>query len=169
MRHFLLCCSSHPDTAQIYRNEVEAGQAFKESGLARSDVFITTKWSGMDGLDIPTSIQNSLKKVRRFQLRQCPILISIATAWRVLCGPVSDPLTSACKSGHPNCMVANGEGERRRPCEVRPVNLLFSSLTFNLNKSMKEYRDQQFWRCGHGNAAQFRQDKACRESGVCLL
>jgi len=53
----------HIDTAQIYRNEVEAGQAFKESGLARSDVFITTKWSGMDGLDIPTSIQNSLKNL----------------------------------------------------------------------------------------------------------
>lgn len=53
----------YKDTAQIYRNEVEAGKAFKDSGLARSEVFITTKWSGMDGLDIPTSIQNSLKNV----------------------------------------------------------------------------------------------------------
>lgn len=54
---------SHIDTAQSYRNEAEAGQAFKESGLAREDVFITTKWSGSDGLDVPTSIENSLKNV----------------------------------------------------------------------------------------------------------
>ncbi|OCB90994.1 Aldo/keto reductase [Sanghuangporus baumii] len=52
---------SHIDTAQAYQNEAEAGQAFKESGLARNDVFITTKWSGRDGLDIQTSIHNSLK------------------------------------------------------------------------------------------------------------
>lgn len=56
------------DTAQSYRNEVEAGQALKESGLSRSDVFITTKYSGLDGLDIPTSIQNSLKNVRMYHM-----------------------------------------------------------------------------------------------------
>ena len=56
------------DTAQIYRNELEAGQAIKESGLSRSDIFVTTKWSGMDGLDIPTSIDNSLKNVLDFYL-----------------------------------------------------------------------------------------------------
>lgn len=51
----------HVDTAQAYRNEQQAGQALKDSGLSRSDVFVTTKWSGLDGLDIETSIQNSLK------------------------------------------------------------------------------------------------------------
>lgn len=51
------------DTAQSYRNEVEAGQALKDSGLARSDVFVTTKFSGSDGLDVPTSIRNSVKNV----------------------------------------------------------------------------------------------------------
>jgi diketogulonate reductase-like aldo/keto reductase len=54
-----------PDTAQIYDNEEEAGAAIRESGLSRSDIFITTKYSGVGGLDIPTSIQNSLKKVRK--------------------------------------------------------------------------------------------------------
>jgi len=44
----------HIDTAQSYQNEKEAGQAFKESGLSRKDVFITTKYSGRNGLDIPT-------------------------------------------------------------------------------------------------------------------
>jgi len=54
---------SHIDTAQYYRNEAEAGIAIRESGLARSDVYITTKYSGIDGLDIETSIQNSLKNL----------------------------------------------------------------------------------------------------------
>ncbi|KAI0360739.1 Aldo/keto reductase [Trametes cingulata] len=52
---------SHIDTAQAYRNEEEAGKAIRESGLAREDIYITTKFSGRDGLDIETSIQNSLK------------------------------------------------------------------------------------------------------------
>lgn len=58
--------SLYIDTAQAYGNEEEAGRAFHESGLARSDVFITTKFSGRDGLDIETSIQNSLKNVRTY-------------------------------------------------------------------------------------------------------
>ncbi|KAI0300555.1 Aldo/keto reductase [Multifurca ochricompacta] len=53
----------HVDTAQMYRNEEEAGKAVQESGLARKDIFITTKYSGLNGLDIETSIQNSLKNL----------------------------------------------------------------------------------------------------------
>ncbi|KAK0430251.1 Aldo/keto reductase [Armillaria borealis] len=54
---------NHFDTAQSYRNETEAGIAIRESGLARNELFITTKYSGLDGLDIKTSIQNSLKNL----------------------------------------------------------------------------------------------------------
>ncbi|KAI0338423.1 Aldo/keto reductase [Trametopsis cervina] len=77
----------HIDTAQSYRNEVEAGKALSESGLAREDVFITTKYSGTDGLDIETSIQNSLKnlgvKYVDLYLIHSPRLAQpdIATAW----------------------------------------------------------------------------------------
>ena len=56
-------CVYVTDTAQSYRNEAEAGQAIKESGLARDEIFVTTKWSGSDGLDVPTSIRNSVKNV----------------------------------------------------------------------------------------------------------
>ncbi|KAJ7119704.1 NADP-dependent oxidoreductase domain-containing protein [Mycena epipterygia] len=51
---------SHIDTAQAYRSEVEAGIAIRDSGLERKEIFITTKYSGVDGLDIKTSISNSL-------------------------------------------------------------------------------------------------------------
>ncbi|KAG1734889.1 Aldo keto reductase [Suillus paluster] len=50
----------HIDTAQLYRNEAEVGITIGELGLEHSDVFITTKYSGFNGLDIQTSIQNSL-------------------------------------------------------------------------------------------------------------
>jgi 2,5-diketo-D-gluconate reductase A len=33
----------HVDTATIYRNEAEVGRALRESGLARNDLFVTTK------------------------------------------------------------------------------------------------------------------------------
>lgn len=33
----------HIDTAQIYRNEAEVGQGLKDSGVARADIFLTTK------------------------------------------------------------------------------------------------------------------------------
>ncbi|KAK8844535.1 hypothetical protein IAR55_006382 [Kwoniella newhampshirensis] len=53
----------HLDTAQVYRNEEEVGQAFKESGLSRKDVWITTKWSGVDGKGPRQSCEESLAKL----------------------------------------------------------------------------------------------------------
>lgn len=59
------------DTAQAYRNEVETGIAIRESGLKRDEIFVTTKYSGVDGLDVQTSIRNSLKNVRQILLTSC--------------------------------------------------------------------------------------------------
>ncbi|KAF9067937.1 Aldo/keto reductase [Rhodocollybia butyracea] len=79
---------SHIDTAQAYRNEAEAGKAIQESGLGRSDVFITTKYSGSNGLDIKTSINNSLHNLGvsyiDLYLIHSPTLAvpDIPTAWR---------------------------------------------------------------------------------------
>jgi diketogulonate reductase-like aldo/keto reductase len=42
----------HFDTAAIYGNEVGVGKAIKESNIARSDIFITTKlWNSKQGYD----------------------------------------------------------------------------------------------------------------------
>lgn len=54
------------DTAQIYGNEAEVGQAIAESGVTREDIFITTKiWTEGYGKDrlIP-SLKESLAKLR---------------------------------------------------------------------------------------------------------
>jgi len=52
-----------PDTAQAYFNEAEAGKAIRDSGLKREEIFVTTKYSGVRGLDMDTSVQDSLNKV----------------------------------------------------------------------------------------------------------
>lgn len=60
----------HIDTAQIYGNEAEVGQAIAESGVPRSELFVTTKvWTDNLGSDklIP-SLKESLHKLRLDQV-----------------------------------------------------------------------------------------------------
>ncbi|MDY1036915.1 2,5-didehydrogluconate reductase DkgB [Lelliottia sp. CFBP8978] len=54
------------DTAQIYGNEVEVGQAIEESGIPRSELFLTTKiWiENLSKEKLIPSLQESLKKLR---------------------------------------------------------------------------------------------------------
>ncbi|KAJ3523348.1 hypothetical protein NM688_g8745 [Phlebia brevispora] len=52
---------SHIDTAQFYGTEQYVGTAIRESGLARADIYVTTKYSG---LGTPSyAINNSLQKL----------------------------------------------------------------------------------------------------------
>ncbi|EKM79196.1 hypothetical protein AGABI1DRAFT_74034 [Agaricus bisporus var. burnettii JB137-S8] len=53
---------SHIDTAQHYANEESVGVAIRESGLPRSDIFVTTKWLG-ERSDIRKSLEMSLSKL----------------------------------------------------------------------------------------------------------
>ncbi len=54
------------DTAQIYGNEAEVGQAIADSGVARDDLFLTTKiWvDNYSRAKLIDSLQGSLKKLR---------------------------------------------------------------------------------------------------------
>lgn len=54
------------DTAQIYENEAAVGQAIEESGVARGELFITTKiWIENLGKDqLIASLRESLQKLR---------------------------------------------------------------------------------------------------------
>ena len=52
------------DTAQCYGNEQEVGLACQKSGIARSELFITTKlWACHGYQDTLRSIDSSLKKI----------------------------------------------------------------------------------------------------------
>jgi 2,5-diketo-D-gluconate reductase B len=60
----------HIDTAQIYGNEAEVGQAIADSGVARGELFVTTKvWTEhlAAGALVP-SLKDSLRKLRLEQL-----------------------------------------------------------------------------------------------------
>lgn len=58
------------DTAQIYGNEAEVGQAIAESGVPRSELFITTKvWTEHLAADrLAESLKGSLRKLRTEQV-----------------------------------------------------------------------------------------------------
>ena len=58
------------DTAQIYGNEAQVGQAIAESGVARDELFITTKiWvDNYSRAKLIPSLQESLKKLRTEQV-----------------------------------------------------------------------------------------------------
>jgi len=53
----------HIDTAQVYGNELQVGEALKETGLKRSEIWITTKWSGVAATRPAEAIQQSLQKL----------------------------------------------------------------------------------------------------------
>jgi 2,5-diketo-D-gluconate reductase B len=60
----------HIDTAQIYGNEAEIGQAIADSGVARQALFVTTKiWTeNMAGDKLIPSLKDSLRKLRMDQV-----------------------------------------------------------------------------------------------------
>lgn len=55
----------HIDSAQLYNNEAELGQAMRKSGVARKDVFLTTKirYPGMNKAKTWKKVVDSVKKV----------------------------------------------------------------------------------------------------------
>jgi len=60
----------HIDTAQIYGNEEQVGQAIQDSGIARADMFLTTKvWlSNLSADRFIASVQESLQKLQTNQV-----------------------------------------------------------------------------------------------------
>ena len=68
----------HFDTAQAYFNEAEIGEAIKESGIAREELFLTTKvWVSSYGYEeTKKAFQESLDKLQTdyidlYLLHQC--------------------------------------------------------------------------------------------------
>ena len=79
----------HFDTAQAYFNEAEIGEAIKESGIAREELFITTKvWVSSYGYDeTKKAFQESLDKLQTdyvdlYLLHQC--MGDVYSTWRAV-------------------------------------------------------------------------------------
>lgn len=54
----------HVDTATMYGNEAEVGAALADSGVDRSELFVTTKLPGNDASDPMRTLAESLKQLR---------------------------------------------------------------------------------------------------------
>ncbi len=56
----------HVDTARVYRNEADVGAAVRASGIARKDIFVTTKlWNDDHGYDAALrALDESLKRLQ---------------------------------------------------------------------------------------------------------
>ena len=65
----------HIDTASIYRNEESVGKAVRDSGLARGDIFVTSKvWASEHGYDRASrAIDASLKRLGLDYMDMCLI------------------------------------------------------------------------------------------------
>lgn len=63
--HALKVGYTHIDTAQVYKNEASVGRAIADSGVARKDIFLTTKvWNSNHSYDLAkASIEESLQKL----------------------------------------------------------------------------------------------------------
>jgi 2,5-diketo-D-gluconate reductase B len=70
VRHGLEAGYRHIDTAQIYGNEAEVGQAIAESRVPRGEIFITTKiWTeNLPRERLIPSLEESLRKLRSEQV-----------------------------------------------------------------------------------------------------
>ncbi len=66
VREALVIGYRHIDTAQIYRNEKEVGDAIHASGIDREEIFLTTKiWhTNLDHDDVLNSVEESLRDLR---------------------------------------------------------------------------------------------------------
>jgi len=79
----------HFDTAQAYFNEAEIGEAIKESGIAREDLFLTTKvWVSSYGYEeTKKAFQDSLDKLQTdyidlYLLHQC--MGDVYSTWKAV-------------------------------------------------------------------------------------
>ena len=64
----------HIDTAQIYGNETEIGRAIKDSGIAREDIFLTTKVSPAN-LQAAAAKRSHEESLRRLGLDRVDLLL----------------------------------------------------------------------------------------------
>ncbi|THU90882.1 Aldo/keto reductase [Dendrothele bispora CBS 962.96] len=78
---------SHVDTAAVYQTEQYVATAIRESGLSRSEFFVTTKYSRYTAESLPEGIQQSLQNLELKQvdlyLIHSPMNVpNLQTAWK---------------------------------------------------------------------------------------
>jgi diketogulonate reductase-like aldo/keto reductase len=63
VRYALKAGYRHIDTAKFYGNEVSVGQAIRDSGIPREEIFVTTKLWPTDAINAEKAFEKSFKKL----------------------------------------------------------------------------------------------------------
>lgn len=132
----------HVDTARIYRNESDVGQAIKESGLPREEIFVTTKlWNSDHGHQRALSAcRESLKRLGLsyvdLYLIHWPVPELRKDTWRALVELQQEGL---CRSiGVSNYMIHHLE-ELQSSSPVLPAVNQVEISPFNLRAELTAY------------------------------
>jgi len=131
---------SHIDTAQYYATEQFVGKAIKESGFARKDLFITTKWGyGSARAAIDTSLQSIGVKQVDLYLIHNPSLArgKMEAAWREIESFQEEGLTKSI--GVSNFTVEDMQ-ELLKVAKIKPVvnQVQFHPYNWSTNKALWE-------------------------------
>ncbi|MDX2305706.1 MAG: aldo/keto reductase [Microscillaceae bacterium] len=114
----------HIDTAALYGNERGVGQAVRESGLPRQEIFVTTKvWNSDQGYDSTLhAFENSLKKLDLeyidLYLIHWPVKGKYKDTWRALEKIYSEGLV---KSIGVSNFLQNHLEDLLPVCEIKPM------------------------------------------------
>ena len=65
-RKMLIDINRHIDTSLNYGNQVGTGIAIQRSGIPRDQLYITSKYDAVDGIDVAHEIHTTLDQVRTF-------------------------------------------------------------------------------------------------------
>lgn len=146
IKHALEIGYRHIDTAQAYNNEQFIGQAIKESGVSREDIFLTTKiYIENMGYKLIDSFEESLKKLQTnyvdLLLIHFPVTVSRRPSWRWMEG--INKSGRAKNIGVSNYMINHLE-ELLRECEVRPsVNQFELHVFLQMPELVKYCKEQE--------------------------
>ncbi len=142
----------HIDTAEMYDNEREVGEAFRASGVARADVFITTKiWpSHFAPLELERAAKSCLARMR---LSEVDLLL---LHWPNPQIPLSETLGALCKVKQSGLARHIGVSNFTVPLIAEAVRLAGEPLVCN-QIEMHPFLDQS------------KVTAACREQGMAVI
>jgi 2,5-diketo-D-gluconate reductase A len=135
----------HLDTATIYRNEAEVGRALRDSGVAREDVFITTKLppgnAGRERQTLADSL-NALgtDHVDLWLIHWPPRRGALVSAWREFIALRQEGLTRAI--GVSNYSVAEADELTKETGHTPAVNQIPWSPSGHDPELLRAFRDR---------------------------
>lgn len=143
VRTALACGYRHIDTARIYGNEEAVGQAVRESGIDRQEIFVTTKLWNTDQKDPRGAFEKSLQKLGLdyidLYLIHFPVSETRIAAYRAIEQMYHEKLTRSI--GVSNFMIAHLK-ELLQQCDIPPAVNQFEFHPWLYQKELLDFCQQ---------------------------